>query len=306
MSRAAALLIAVVLLLSGCAPQEPPKSGNSDAAESSYAEPSESEPPPKSIDPANTATAAPESHPEHDGVSVEHTVQIHESLPDFVVRATGPSEGLTDVAVVNPLTGLELYRASLLDSTWYEDGIPPDLYELEVTDVDFDGFGDLCIFLGHNGNWNKSFAYILWDPDGQSFYPDSYGLSGLGLPGFDSETQRVYSMARASVADHWYYTHRYAGEELLLIEVLSREWIRPTGDLHAQLAQLMPLYDEQKVLIHRMRKVLEEETGQWAVPEESFQLHLFTSSEWTLLAEYDIASDTGVALKELLDENHML
>lgn len=237
--------------------------------------------------------------------------QLQDEMAPFAFKAycrDGHDDFISDLHIVNTETNESVGDFCLIDYMVFWDvpkGIPDEYYEIELIDVDFDGYKDIRIFAGFNGLWRKDYIYFIWDPDTGKFTGDKYGLRDLGLPGFDAEKQLVHSMVRASAADHWFYTHRYIGGELVTIEEVSincvwENWLDDSA--WEKVKAIEPLYDpDTTTFMHFMIEQLDFERSVMVVGENKFQLYdTSRMREETLLVEYDFDSELGLLFRELL------
>jgi len=234
--------------------------------------------------------------------------KIKDDMSPFAFRAYCRDENtnlISDLQIIDTQTNQSIGAFCLIDYVLFEDvqkGIPDEYYEIELIDVDFDGYKDVRIFAGPNGNWRKDYLYFIWDQDSGKFADDKYGLCGLGLPGFDEEKQLIHSMVRASAADHWYYTHQYVEGHLVTIEEISdncvwENWLDDSA--WEKVKAIEPLYDANTtIFMHFMIEQLDFERSEMAIVENKFQL--YRRGEGTLLAEYNFGSELGLLFRESL------
>lgn len=245
-------------------------------------------------DPQVLSQPEPDSQVQHVGLEAwEQSISIHGSLPDYKLRLYGDDDVFTDLSIVDPSTGAVVYEDHF-DPGIY--AIAKEQFTVEIIDMDFDGYQDIDIFTGFGGNWKQNHIYIMWNPDTESFVGDAYGLAALGLPKFDADNKLVYSMDRASAADHWYYTHQYIEGELVTIEEVSdncvwKNWLHDSTK--EQIKALEPLYEESSTFMHFTKKQLDESTMKLVVAEEKYVL--FTGN--VEVAEYAPGSEMGLLLR---------
>ena len=241
----------------------------------------------------------------------EATAQIHENMPPFLFRAycqDKEPEFVSELYIINAETNEPISDFCLIDYMVGWDvplGVPAKYFTIDFIDVNFDGYKDINILAGPNGNWDQHHIYFVWDSDSGRFIDDPYGLIDLGLPTFDEENQLVHSMRRASAADHWFYTHRYVDGDLITIEEVSLNlvWNSYLDELtNEKIKAIEPLYDPPATVFqHFMIEQLDFDILEMVIVENKFILYgVNHMGERDSLAEYGFDSELGLLLRELL------
>jgi len=234
----------------------------------------------------------------------ERRYKIHKDVPDLLFRELGKKDdgnaSVTELVIVNSETKKAINKINLLDYTLQGDPPAGDTLDIELIDVNFDGYKDIRIFDCYNGNWNKHYLYFVWDKSKNEYVPDTTGLRELGLPVFDEEKQLVSSMQRGSATDHEYYTHKYIKGVLTVIEEKSENavWFKE-GVTDKQLAAIVPAlsqYPSYTFMYHTVKK-LNQNTSKMETVEAKYQLYI--PNEWKLIGEYDANSNIGKKLEKL-------
>jgi len=265
--------------------------------------------------PENTAGHAPENPAELQLFS-EMIAKIHDDLPYFTFRAyytLDDSEYISTLRVTDSQSGALISHLDLrYIGEWQSLGIPSQHYESHpafnsglprLIDVNFDEYKDMEIFAGL-GTWNSARIYFIWDPVAHTFVYDPHGLSKLGLPRFDAETQLIRSMQRSGAARHWYYTHQFIDGQLVTIEEISRIGlitIDPDGPFHERIVALEPLYTwENSALMHYKIQRRDLDTMEMVVIKNVFRL--YPRLDYAVkIVEHDYDSELGLVIRELLE-----
>lgn len=246
----------------------------------------------------------------YDIAVTEMQAKIHPDLPDFIVQER-KREKTEYVSAMDRLVIFEAGNAGLMPIASFDllqytlQGDPTlsrEFINIELDDVNFDGYKDILLYDKFAGNWNYNILYFQWDVKANTFVHVPQ-LSELGGPSFDQENQLVYSMWRSSAADHWDYTHQYINGVLTVIEVISDNAVHIPGNVTAdQIAAIVPLFAEYPNPGFQHYKVqrLNMDTLEMEVIEEKYQLYN-VPIDWELLAEYDADSDIGRELTALID-----
>lgn len=229
----------------------------------------------------------------------ERNVTVHRDLPEFTVRLVGEGDRFTELEIINTDTGTVVYEDSFLVEP---NQIYKGIFELQMVDVDFDGYKDIEIFGCYNGTWRKGYTYIIWDAGAGAFVRDSYGLEGLGLPGFDAENQLVYSFSRSSALDHWYYTHRYIDGVLTVVKAVAENGVwdnKLDQQAREQIKAMEPLYEEGTVFMRVTTRELDDATMELVQVEEKY---ILINVDGATLGEYTADSQLGVLLAEYMQD----
>jgi hypothetical protein len=248
----------------------------------------------------------------------EITAQVKDDMPFFMFRASGeykqytepprsnrePLPYITDLEIINAETNaiVNHFNYDYLEARMELLGIPEDNYQIELIDMNFDGWKDVRIFVVPNGTWNKSYLYYIWDAENALFIEDPYHLGSLALPMFDEDTQLVHSSGKDSSADHWFYTHKYINGDLVLTEEVTdnRLWKLHELDETAALKirVLEPLFDAEKTFFqHYVKRQLDMDTMEMLIIEDEYRLYPSEYDDYIPIAEHDYESELGVLLR---------
>jgi len=115
------------------------------------------------------------AHAETTTASYEKTINIHDSLPPYLIRITDTGEDTADMDSDNILL-VEVYsgNAELLQSFTYFSNESPE-YDgvaalVMAKDLNFDCYNDLMLLSGA-GAQNVYYAFSLWDVEAKQFRP---------------------------------------------------------------------------------------------------------------------------------------
>jgi len=236
----------------------------------------------------------------------ETTAKINDSLSDFTFQGIGYLEDenykFQELIIINSETGQVINSFYLPNYTLFGELISGENLVIDFIDMNFDGYKDLRIFDRANGNWNLHYIYFLWDNDINAFVIDGQ-LGSLGLPRFDEEKQLIYSMARGSAADHWYYTHKYIDGVLTLIEEISNNAVRFENEINEKLAANIPILSEYQFWSFQLfiRYELNYDTLEMTAVERKYYLYIRNENEleWAFITEYEVDSEIGKQITEI-------
>lgn len=244
--------------------------------------------------------------PEDNGPSFEIKIYINLYSNQVGYYDNEDEEFISGLHIENAENGEVIYDCIWVGPLAYRDdwrGISKREFDIELLDVDFDGYKDIRINGGSNGTGNMRYFYLVWDEANHVLIDDPYDLSSLGLPSFDEKTQLVHSMSKGSAIHHWYYTHQYINGTLTLVEEVSELgiWDSQFDELAKERIKAMePLYDEENTtFFHFIKKQIDWDAMDMIVVEEKYML---INSDMVLLAEYHLNSDIALELKHILTD----
>lgn len=190
-------------------------------------------------------------------VNLSVLMEVHSSLPAFIIESTSTDDLFLSLTIKNSVTQ-ELVQIIDLDNRSPEyEPIRSDPNAITVIDANFDGYNDLKILTGSNGNWRIGNIFFVWDSISNQFIADPYGLNELGLPYFDEETQTIESMNRGNATDHWLYDHKYIHDQLTLVKEISYLDAHPSIETYEKMKQLYP---DKELIWHFTKKELNDNT----------------------------------------------
>ena len=109
-------------------------------------------------------------------------------------------------------------------------------------------------------------------------------------------------MERDGAADHWYFTYKYIGDDLVLIEIVSDNSVSFLADVtEDQISEIVPIYADCPLydFQYYIKKQLNFTTMEMETIEEKYEIYI--ANEWTLVEEYDADSATGIMLEKLVN-----
>ncbi|GLX65751.1 XAC2610-related protein [Paenibacillus glycanilyticus] len=155
-------------------------------------------------------------------------IRLHPKMPEYLVKVYGRAEGEEIEDRIYHAEKIELYEAGsngrLLQTISLE---PTDTRDgmnlgIQIEDMNFDGYLDLCIQSGIPAGPNTPYKYWLWNSNSSSLEAN-LELEEITAPEFDSYTQTVHSLIRVHAAEYSDVYYRYInGSPVLVSSVVHK------------------------------------------------------------------------------------
>lgn len=290
MRRKTILLLAFLLLLSGCAPREAgisaPSPGPAQAADTPAPElepdPESSLFPEKESGPVSEPAEVPAASPaltrdyfqaKQIEVDADHSfwVELTETPEDSPLDYDllgGNGEGTVAVRV-------NIYRKQTDERPVqsFLDGYSCETGEMELCghDYNFDGYEDFSFVNMHFGFRYCGYAHYIWDKQAEQFVQDPYGLNRLTNRGVHEEEQVITSYSSAAGGSESYWHHRYVDGELTVTRKCSviNPIMPEDGGFHIQVEDLVDGKWEQVYWSDKY----EDESGVYRLWRNGFDYH---------------------------------
>ena len=268
---------------------------------------------------AEALDAVMRDRPNRYGLS-ETTMTVNPTLPDMIFQAvtyTDEDDMGYERIVSEYLRIINSQTSEVIHDIWTNDcffegaqGIVTDPSSIIFADINFDSYKDFKMYTGSNGNWNRFCQYFVWDVDANRFVgfsalPDSDGY----LWSFDEEKQLVYAFARGSAVHAMQDTYQYMDGELICIEKRFRNSVSfLDGVTYEQITEIIPLISDDEspglpYFLYYRTDTLNFDTMEMEPFTKIFELQVDMTGDrdWEASTEYDVDSDIGVKLSELVD-----
>ena len=157
----------------------------------------------------------------------------------------------------------------------------------ELEDMNFDGYQDVRLYDTANGNYLVEWIYLIWNPQKRQFELDER-LNEIPLANFDQEEKVIYGMTRGSASEHTYFTYRYQGREILLMEKVSENNYYLMDEEKEQLREVLPSLPEEVGILHIVREKRNMSSDEMETVENTLSLVIEDTMQ-----EYSVDSPVG-------------
>lgn len=245
---------------------------------------------------------------ESDYVTVTFRKKIREDMPLLRFDLAAHYDRSRNAYALDTITVTDLSEEKVLQTT----SIPElahfgntAIYDketmgFELEDMNFDGYQDVRLYDTTNGNYLVEWIYLIWNPQKRQFEPDER-LNEIPLANFNQEEKVIYGMTRGSASEHTYFTYRYEGQEILLMEEVSENQYYLMEEEKEQLKEVLPSLPEKVGILHIVREKRNMSSNEMETVENTLSLVIEDT-----IQEYSADSPVGRKLWEMREWNEGL
>lgn len=245
---------------------------------------------------------------ESDYVTVTFRKKIREDMPLLRFDLAAHYDRSRNAYALDTITVTDLSEEKVLQTT----SIPElahfgntAIYDketmgFELEDMNFDGYQDVRLYDTTNGNYLVEWIYLIWNPQKRQFEPDER-LNEIPLANFNQEEKVIYGMTRGSASEHTYFTYRYEGQEILLMEEVSENQYYLMEEEKEQLKEVLPSLPEKVGIFHIVREKRNMSSNEMETVENTLSLVIEDT-----IQEYSADSPVGRKLWEMREWNEGL
>ena len=232
---------------------------------------------------------------ESDYITVTFREKIREDMPLFRFDLAAHYDRLINAYALDTITVTDLSEERVLQTTsipeltrFGETAIyDKETMGFELEDMNFDGYQDVRLYDTVNGNYLVEWIYLIWNPQKRQFELDER-LNEIPLANFDQEEKVIYGMTRGSASEHTYFTYRYQGREILLMEKVSENNYYLMDEEKEQLREVLPSLPEEVGILHIVREKRNMSSDEMETVENTLSLVIEDTMQ-----EYSVDSPVG-------------
>ena len=232
---------------------------------------------------------------ESDYITVTFREKIREDMPLFRFDLAAHYDRLINAYALDTITVTDLSEERVLQTTsipeltrFGETAIyDKETMGFELEDMNFDGYQDVRLYDTANGNYLVEWIYLIWNPQKRQFELDER-LNEIPLANFDQEEKVIYGMTRGSASEHTYFTYRYQGREILLMEKVSENNYYLMDEEKEQLREVLPSLPEEVGILHIVREKCNMSSDEMETVENTLSLVIEDTMQ-----EYSVDSPVG-------------
>jgi hypothetical protein len=241
------------------------------------------------------------------------TQSINENMPDFIFELFAlQDEGaknllLKRLVISDSSTGDVIQTISLpelaLDGTIIVHD--QETFDFALEDLTFSGIKGIRIFDRRSSGRIQEWIYLIYCTAENIFIHDTR-LNDIPNARFDQENQ-VICGSTSAINGLWTVTYRYFADEPIRVATFARVYAPFNSEHHAKIAEIITVPNETFWFDFITEETLNTETMELEITSERFALCIcadYDDSRFKIIAEYELDSEIGEQLAELIADWH--